>query len=287
MTKEEFVNKYVSEHYHDIHVSLSNLVGSGNVKQLYEAIHTKLVELAGSDFKDKYNTIIHQQLIDLIHGLDKPQYSYVDMGEAGIWATCNVGATSPEEPGLYFQWGDTQGYTAEQVRNGEKSFLLTDYKFSSDSASWEYPELTKYCNNTQYGKDGLTDTLTVLQPEDDAAHVHMGGDWRMPTSDEFIKLFDLCDYSWDNYGETEVNGVLLTLKTDSSKQLFFPAAGYLNEEVSYDGYRTCVWTSSLYTDEPDPLKSLGLLGSNMDGFAFYGTDRYWGLSVRGILGVGE
>ena len=224
MTKKEFVNKYVSENYPNL----------------------------------------HRELIDLIYGfkpLDANGYDYVDMGEAGKWATCNVGATAPEESGLYFQWGDTQGYTAEQVINGEKEFLLTDYK---------------------YADENFTD---VLQPEDDAAHVHMGGDWRMPTTDEFVKLYDLCNISWGNYGESEYNGVLFTLKTDSSKQLFFPAAGYLNEEVSYDGYRTCVWTSSLYTD--DPLKSLGLLGSDMDGFTFYGTDRYWGLSVRGILGVGE
>ena len=289
MTKEEFVNKYVSEHYPNLHVDLQNLMGGSDVKSLYDNLHAKLISLAGSNVSVDY-PILHQYLNDLIYGfkpLDANGHDYVDMGEAGIWATCNVGATSPEQSGLYFQWGDTQGYTAEQVRNGEKTFYLSDYKFSSDSASLENPQFTKYCNDAQYGKDGFTDTLTVLQPEDDAAHVHMGGDWRMPTSDEFVKLYDLCNNSWVNdYEGTGVSGVLFTLKTDSSKQLFFRAAGYVSGEVSFDRYRTYVWSSSLYTN--NSFTSLGLLGTDTDGVGPSGCiNRYWGLSVRGILGVGE
>ena len=269
MTKEEFVNKYVSEHYPHLHVDLQNLMGGSDVKSLYDTLHAKLISLAGSNVSVDY-PLLHQYLIDLIYGLkplDANGYDYVDMGEAGKWATCNVGATSPEESGLYFQWGDTQGYTAEQVINGEKEFLLTDYK---------------------YADENFTD---VLQPEDDAAHVHMGGDWRMPTSDEFVKLYDLCKRSWVyDYEGTGVSGSLFTLKTDSSKQLFFTAAGYCNGKVRDDGYSSRVWSSSSYTDMDNNYYQygIGLLYPNMGGVSpDCWFDRYWGLSVRGILGVGE
>ena len=74
-------------------------------------------------------------------------FEYVDLGLPSglIWAKCNVGAKTEEEPGLYFQWGDTQGYTAEQMK--DKLFSWIDYKFSIDRSSSNF---SKY-----NGTDGL------------------------------------------------------------------------------------------------------------------------------------
>ena len=234
MTKKEFVNKYVSENYPNL----------------------------------------HRELIDLIY---TNGYDYVDMGEAGKWATCNVGATAPEESGLYFQWGDTQGYTKDQVMNGEKNFYIYDYKFFSEG-------LTKYCNDE---KNGFTDNLTTLKLEDDAAHAYMGGDWRMPTKDEFAKLFDLCKHSWAyNYKGTGVDGIILTLETEISKTLFFPRTGYAYKSIISDKDYTYVWSSSL--DTSDPFNGHGLVYTSKDQTPLFSPfDLCWGFPVRGILGVGK
>ena len=95
-------------------------------------------------------------------------HDYVDLGlpNGTLWVACNVGASKPSEAGLYFQWGDTVGYTKDQVGTGEgqKKFAkdYSDYKWGVD------PNFTKY---TKIGDK--------LELEDDAAHVHMGGDWHI------------------------------------------------------------------------------------------------------------
>lgn len=188
-------------------------------------------------------------------------YDYVDMGEAGIWATCNIGANSPEEAGLYFAWGETTGYADA---SGNKKFSWDYYKFGTQN------NLTKY---------NSTDRLTTLELEDDAAHVIMGGDWRMPTANEFQELYNACDTLWTT--QNGVNGRLFTLKNDSSKQLFFPAAGYaLGGSISYvgSGY---YWSSSLYTSGSSDAYSLGFVSSAIIPQGNLG--RSYGLSVRGVL----
>ena len=231
--------------------------------------------------------LLHQYLIDLIYGfkpLDANGHDYVDMGEAGKWATCNVGANYPPQPGLYFAWGETQGYTAEQV-GFFKNFTYNDYKYCNGSSD----KLTKYCSVSTYGNDGFTDNLTTLELADDAAHVHMGGDWRMPTKDEFAKLCDLCNISMVNdYEGTGIEGILFTLNTDSTKQLFFPSAGYCVNGGGQNFGSTNVWTSSLETNYP--IMGLGFRSDvYMDdqSYPYFGIGREEGISVRGILGVGE
>ena len=95
-----------------------------------------------------------------------------------LWATCNVGASKPSDYGLYFQWGDTVGYTAEQVGTGEskKAFKWADYKFNP---SGDGNTFTKY---TKIGDK--------LELEDDAANANMKGRWHIPTPDQIQELID-------------------------------------------------------------------------------------------------
>lgn len=203
-------------------------------------------------------------------------YEAVDMGDAGYWATCNIGANSPEESGLYFQWGDVQGWTQEQVKAGEKVFNWANYKYCNGDET----KLNKYCNKAIYG---IVDNLLKLESEDDAAKVIMGSDWRMPTIDELKKLYDLCNNEWiTNYEETGVAGELFTLKDNPNRKIFFPASGYINGSRIVDvGFSGFYWSCSLYTSNSTYVHSFYLHSSkiNLDGV----TTRNTGISIRGFI----
>jgi uncharacterized protein (TIGR02145 family) len=192
-------------------------------------------------------------------------YEYVEIG--GLkWAKCNVGAEKETDSGLYFAWGETQGYTAKQVCNGKgkKRFTWQDYKFG------EWQNLIKY--NSVDGK-------TVLDLEDDAANVNMGGSWRMPTAEEFQSLIENTTSKW-----TEINGVLgrkFTSKIDKRKYVFFPAASYCNiGSLGLKGSYGYVWSSTLGSSSVIYGRYLNF----NDGYRnVYSNDRRLGFSVRGVF----
>ena len=215
---------------------------------------------------------------DELYTYDTNGYEFVDMGEAGIWATCNIGASKPEEYGLYFQWGDTKGYVGgcheEESDNSEDEhyFEWSKYKYGTSMNN-----LTKY---------NSADVLKTLEPEDDAAHINMGGNWRMPTKEEFRKLYDLCKWEWvADYEGTGISGTLFKLKTDNSKQLFFPATGYCSQWVCQArGERGSMWASSLHQ-----LFEYQGLNMNINSSIVSPEDnraRCIGLSIRGFIPAG-
>jgi hypothetical protein len=197
-------------------------------------------------------------------------HEYVEIG--GLkWATMNIGANSVTDAGLYFQWGDTQGYTAAQVGNGEgqKEFSWSEYKFNSSSDGLTF---TKYTDSSK----------TVLDLEDDAARTNWGGAWRMPTIEELRALSNAVNAVWTtDYNGSGINGILCTDKTDSSKVLFFPAAGICDSgsifEVGVTGY---VWSSSLKSDDVNSAWHLLL----SDDGAYWDCDnvRFLGQSIRPV-----
>ena len=113
-----------------------------------------------------------------------------------LWATCNVGATSPEQAGLHLAWGETEGYTTEQVKNGTRKFDSASYTAPSDS-----------------------DNLTL---EQDAARANLDGNWRMPTLDEWQELYENCNVvGTDDYNGTGVKGSVFTSRVNGNS-VFFP-----------------------------------------------------------------
>ena len=204
-------------------------------------------------------------------------HEYVEIG--GLkWATMNIGATSPEQAGLYFAWGETQGYTVEQVGSGEgqKYFGWADYKYGNGTSLPDPTEMAKYM--TKYNS---TDGLTTLEAVDDAAVANWGGSWRIPTTDEFQALGAVVNTTW-----TQVNnvyGMLFTDKTDESKTLFFPAAGSCYNgvvgDVDNDGN---YWSSSLDTDGSRFAYSLYL--DVRDDYWGGGGDRCSGYTIRPVVG---
>ena len=166
----------------------------------------------------------------------------VDLGLSVKWATFNVGATRPEEYGDYYAWGETET---------KEDYSWSTYKWSN--GAWN--KLTKYCTDSSSwdGNDPM-DNKTVLDSEDDAAHVILGGAWRLPTEAEWIELRENCTWSWTtNYNGTGIAGRIVTSnKPDyTNKSIFLPAAGLRRdtnfEDVGTWGY---YWSSFLYTDLP-------------------------------------
>jgi len=201
------------------------------------------------------------------------QYDYVEIG--GVkWATKNVGACDITDTGLYFQWGDTQGYTAAQCGSGEgqKYFGLTDYKYG-DGTSSMLTQMTKY---------NSTDGKTVLEASDDAVMVNWGGQWRMPTTAEYAALANAVTTAWTaDYQGSGVAGMICTDKADSSKVLFFPACGYCNNGSVYIvGIDGNYWSSSLRSSS---VRGACNLTFN-NGYVYWQNhyDRSYGFLVRGV-----
>jgi hypothetical protein len=163
-----------------------------------------------------------------------PVHGFVDLGlpSGTLWATCNVGASSPEDCGDYFAWGETVT---------KDLYDWKSYKYSAYDG--ERFMLTKYCCNSACGLDGFVDNLTVLEPVDDAVRANWGEEWRMPTKEEYEELNEETTFSW-----TTVNGVEGRLLTGpNGNSIFFPATGfYLDDGVICTGLGI-YWSSSLQT----------------------------------------
>lgn len=231
---------------------------------------------ATTEFKRPHVTLIKDG--SGVNFIDDPYkgHKYVEIG--GLkWATMNVGAKSITDTGLYFQWGDTQGYTADQVgyESGQKNFLWEDYKFGNGSDDPGNTGMTKY---------NATDGKTVLDASDDAVTANWGGSWRMPTTEEFVALGNAVNSAWtSSYNGSGVAGLVLTDKTDSSKVLFFPACGLCgNGSVHFVGSSGYYWPSSLYSSD---VQYAYILYFN-DGRVLWQDSvfRFSGFPVRGVVG---
>ncbi len=143
------------------------------------------------------DTLYVRNIVDTVY---KTQYPYVDLGLSVKWATCNVGAESPEEYGDYFAWGEVEP---------KETYSWATYKWCKGSSS----SITKY--NANDGK-------TVLDPEDDAATVILGENYRMPTVEEGNELIEQCTWFWTTYNN--VAGYKVTGPNGNS--IFLPAVGY-------------------------------------------------------------
>ena len=187
-------------------------------------------------------------------------YAYVDLGLSVKWATMNVGASSPEDYGDYFAWGETEP---------KDVYEWSTYKWCNGS----YTSITKYNTHIYYG---TVDNKTTLELSDDAAHVNWGGRWRMPTIAEQEELTDHCTWTWTTqYG---VNGYKVTSKKNG-RSIFLPAAGYRSGSSLYEaGSYGIYWSSSLKTIEAYLAYSLSNGGLESD------CSRVEGRSVRPVLG---
>ena len=198
---------------------------------------------------------------------------FVDLGlSSGTkWATCNVGATTPEGYGDYFAWGET---TPKTTYNWSTYRYCVYNENDENYSGWN--SLTKYCNNAEYGNNGFTDALTTLEASDDAATANWGSVWRMPTQTELNELKNSCTVTWVTYNG--VNGRLFAGPNGNS--IFLPAAGRrYGSELSNAGSYGYYWSSSLYAGGPYGAWYLYFHSG------FYGMLNYYrryGLTVRPV-----
>ena len=198
----------------------------------------------------------------------------VDLGltSGTLWMKYNIGATSETDYGLYFQWGDTVGYTGDEAKahstwstcpgNGSNS----SYNSTSISA-WDKEHLTNGVLNTNV----------------DAAYVHTEGKAKIPTREQCQELLNETNHSWvTNYNGTGIKGMKFVSKKDSSKYIFITASGFawdgsFNGVGDYGG----LWSSSVDTSDAQSADRLDFVSG------IYGVGvsyRSGGMCVRGILG---
>ena len=165
-------------------------------------------------------------------------FEKVQLWEGGpYWATTNIGAEKPEDYGYYFWWGDTVGYKRENDKWVASDGSNSNFSFAGSNV----PTYDK--SNSALQNEGWITADGVLAPEHDAAHTHWGGDWRMPTRQEFDELNSKCDWTWGSLNG--VNGYIVRGKGNySSASIFLPCAGYgYGTSLDYAGSYGYYWSS--------------------------------------------
>ena len=181
---------------------------------------------SGASYLPTYKLTIDRNITLYAQWSNSPLQA-VDLGLSVRWASMNVGATTPEEYGDYFAWGET---------TSKETYNWSTYKYCNGS----YSTITKY--NT-LSSSGTVDNKIVLEAADDAAAVNWGGSWRMPTHAELTELQTECTWTWT--GQNGVLGYKVTSKTNGNS-IFLPAAGYREDSsLDYAGAYGFYWSSAV------------------------------------------
>lgn len=214
-----------------------------------------------------------------VPGIDSYTYSasgsidghdYVDLGLSVKWATCNVGAESPEQSGFFLAWGDVKPQTVNF------DFSWASYSFCVESAN----RLLKYNTDPNYANDNnpdLVDGKLTLDPADDAAYQHWGAGWRMPSDAELTELRTNCKFVWANVNGR--NGYQVIGPNGNS--IFIPASGfYVDGNIAMENRNGCIWSSSLSPSTPTHAYEFTFYnGSQIRG----SVDRFYGENVRPVV----
>lgn len=164
------------------------------------------------------------------------EYNAVDLGLSVKWANMNIGAAAPEEYGDYYAWGETET---------KDNYTWETYKFRTSGSTSKDLKFSKYCPtiwDSYWGGSGAADNKTTLDPEDDVAHVKLGGKWRIPTKEEWEELINGC--SMERTTQGGVSGLLFSGTNGNS--IFFPAPGWMNGSyVEYPDGLDFYWSSNL------------------------------------------
>ena len=184
-----------------------------------------------------------------------PVQEYVDLGlpSGTLWATRNIGANSPEEIGDYFAWGETRT---------KDYYHWSTYKWCNG----EY-NMTKYSTGV--------DNKTELDPEDDAAHVNWGPNWRMPSMEQQKELLESCTWTPDT-----LNGVAgYRVTGPNGNSIFLPVTLQFPEGFLDQGF---YWSRTCYTDYPNSAFVLFFYSSSSSAHCT-NSYRWRGLPVRAVF----
>ena len=184
----------------------------------------------------------------------------IDLGLSIRWASCNIGATAPEENGDFYAWGDTLT---------RSSFTWGTYPYSGTTTN----TMTKYCTRAA---NGTVDNRSTLIAFDDAAYIRWGETWRMPTKDEWNELFTQCTWKDTMYNDVPVWQVT----GPNGNSIYLPKVGYKNNSSVTAG--CYYWSSTLNTTNSNDgcNRALYINAADRSG-AKYGL-RYVGMPVRAV-----
>ena len=190
-------------------------------------------------------------------------HAYVDLGLSVKWATCNVGASKPEEYGDYFTWGETKPKST--------------YSYNTNKWNKGGNGYTKYCFDYRSGYNGFVDNKRTLDLSDDAARANWGGSWRMPTMEEQCYLFLCCSWEWTT--QNGVKGYKVTSRNNGNS-IFLPAAGYrYDSSLKEAGSLGYYWSNGLIRRFSSRAYCMCFYSSNVES----GDElRFFGLTVRPV-----
>ncbi len=195
----------------------------------------------------------------------------VDLGltSGTLWATTNVGADNPQDIGLFFAWGDTEGHGSDPADG--YMFSWENYKWGEVSGYDTF--FTKYCSDSSRDKDGFTDGKFELDPEDDAAYVNWGNEWRMPSKQQLDELLNECTWTLATIGD--ITGY--KVKGPNGNSIFLPTTGWRIDDMLLEG--GAYWSRS---GTPDDVGGAFYLGWDEWGFYEFGG-RSDGQCVRPVV----
>ena len=196
-------------------------------------------------------------------------YQWVDMGLPSglLWATCNIGAKTSTEFGDYYAWGETET---------KESYTNKTYKWYDDS-----DEIVEIKYSDLFKADASGNIRTLLELEDDAANVKLGGNWRMPTREEFEELLHPANTDLCLVNKNDVKGYLVVSKKNGNT-LFLPAAGFkLADEVTGVEDEYYYWTSEHAEEGLGVANVVGNFYGSLDVIPFF--NRPIGCSIRPVL----
>ena len=212
----------------------------------------------------------------------------VQLWEGGpYWARTNIGAENPEDYGFYFWWGDTVGYKRENEKWVAIDGSSLNFSFCTENASTMVKEIAALRSEGWITADG------VLAPKHDAAHIHWGGNWRMPTKEEFDDLASKCDWIWTT--QNGIQGYEVKGKgMYASYSIFLPCAGSaVGTELEYfdDGPNGDFWSSVPDSNYSSYSYALGINFFPKYNIYYHGTHsdgcRHWGQPVRPVQDFAE
>lgn len=229
-------------------VSEGTVVDAAALNEVLLGIYQKLdqIQTEQAAMKEKIDRLV---LADE-NGIISNGFEYVDLGmkdkdgNTVYWATCNIGALTPYDNGYYFAWGDINGYS----KIVSHVFDWSTYCWIKEGGS-KWIDIAKYTMEddvtTAYWYEGdefIGDGITQLLPEDDAAQVIMGGDWRMPTDEEYDWLINKCRWTWTVKGEERYYTVI----GSNGELIILPSAGYrTNNGLANENITGHYWTSTI------------------------------------------
>lgn len=255
--------------------------GENQAKGVFTATLTDLYPNAPIWFR-AYCSILNMDFYGELKSFTTSSFDeVVDLGLSVKWRAWNLGASSPEELGDYYAWGELDPHYRSLNPLIWRTDKSTGYSIESYSlCNGGYRSYTRYCTSSEYGAVDFRTMLGTGPTGDDIASILLGGNWRMPTNKEIDELIENCSIETFHVGE--IYGARLSSNKPgfTDKWIFFPDSGFMADLDYYPGSVGIYWSSEVDTEEPAKAFCLRTDSPNKERKSYF---RDWGCSIRPVL----